>query len=180
MGHVVAALGALVLFISLFLNWYEPEVSAWALFELTDIVLAAIAAVALVAAAQDLFGESRAPVDAERWLPALGAAALAIVIVTVIDDPPAVRDAEQDTGLWVALVGAILLAVGAFLSQRRISIVITSAPREPQTGEYPIEPEYAGDEYAGDETETRPINPVGEESAEPPDRRRSDPGYPAD
>ena len=42
-GVLVAAAGAVMLLVSLWLHWFEPELSAWETFEVWDIVLAASA-----------------------------------------------------------------------------------------------------------------------------------------
>ena len=42
-GPVLVGLGALVLLVSLFLDWYEPDVTAWEAFEVLDLLLAALA-----------------------------------------------------------------------------------------------------------------------------------------
>ena len=49
-GPLLVALGALVLLVGLFLDWYGG-VNAWNSFELADVVLAALAAAGLVAGA---------------------------------------------------------------------------------------------------------------------------------
>ena len=48
-GPVLVTLGALLLLASLFLDWYEPGISAWEAFEVWDIVLLVLAAVCIVA-----------------------------------------------------------------------------------------------------------------------------------
>ena len=53
-GPVVAALGAVLLFLSLFLSWYEPDVSGWESFESLDLILAGVAIAAGVLAAGQL------------------------------------------------------------------------------------------------------------------------------
>ena len=42
-GPVLVTLGALLLLASLFLDWYEPGISAWEAFEVWDIVLLVLA-----------------------------------------------------------------------------------------------------------------------------------------
>ena len=41
-GQALVAVGAIVLIVSLFLSWYEPGRTAWTVFEVWDVVLAAI------------------------------------------------------------------------------------------------------------------------------------------
>ena len=52
-GPLLALLGGLVLLVSLFLDFYEPTFTAWEVFELLDLVLAALA-VAVVRRRRDL------------------------------------------------------------------------------------------------------------------------------
>jgi hypothetical protein len=146
-GGVLAAFGGIVLLVSLFLDWY-PAGSAWTLFELVDIVLAAIGLAALVAVLPLRRPGEPAAVGLvpDGWLPAIAGAALVIVVVSLINDPPAVRGAGPEAGAWIALAGALLLAAGAVLARAQISVVIsTRAPeRRPpppaETGVRPTEP----------------------------------------
>jgi amino acid transporter len=154
-GILLAAVGAVALFISLFLNWYEPDVTAWAVFEIVDVLLAVIAAfVVLVAALQ--FAGRRLDFDEDRWLPLIAAAALLLVVVSIVNNPPAAFGLSEDVGAWIALAGAILIGVGAILAPRRISVVISSSPRE-----RPARPTGPVTDPLGSEDETRPNNPVG-------------------
>jgi peptidoglycan/LPS O-acetylase OafA/YrhL len=158
-GILVAALGALVLLVSLSLDWYEPGLSAWTVFELIDLLLAAIAILALAIAATELGGRPLR-LGADRWLPALGATALVLVVVSIVDNPPAANGLSEELGAWLALAGAVLIALGAFLGQRRISIVISSSPRE--RSERPIAPRGPtgpATDPEGSETDTRPLGP---------------------
>ena len=80
-GPVLVGLGALLLLISLFLDWYQPAVTAWEAFEVLDLLLAALAIAALIAAAGAIRPE--ATVVERHWLPALGAA-IAMCIGTLL------------------------------------------------------------------------------------------------
>ena len=48
-GPVLVGLGALVMLVSVFLDWYEPNITAWQAFEVLDLLLAALSLAALVA-----------------------------------------------------------------------------------------------------------------------------------
>ena len=48
-GPVLVGLGALLLLVSVFLDWYEPNVTAWQAFEVLDLLMAALSLAALVA-----------------------------------------------------------------------------------------------------------------------------------
>lgn len=127
LGALLIGAGALLLFISLFLDWYQPGVDAWSVFEAWDLVLALLAVTALVAVAGRMgFGPPRPA----SWLLGPAIAALVIVIYAFLDPPPATNglpDGDPDTGLWLALVGAALMTAGAILSVARISVAISTA-----------------------------------------------------
>ena len=127
----MAGLGALLLFVSLFLEWYAPDHNAWTIFETWDVVLAALCLAALAAVA------ARAGVGRPRpdsWLLAPAVAALVIVVVSLLDHPPAARGYANDpeTGLWLALAGTVLMLLGALLSVTRISVAVNLG--EPTVG----------------------------------------------
>lgn len=125
-GQLLVGLGAVLLLISLFLNWYRRGVDAWTAFEAWDLILAAIAILALVAVLSRLgFGAPRP----NSWLIGPSVAALAIVVFVAINPPPAVAGAHANgTGLWLGLVAGALMAVGALLSVARFSVALTTAP----------------------------------------------------
>lgn len=133
-GQGLVIVGATVLFVSLFLNWYEGPftgeggVSAWTAFELLDIVLAGLALVALLTALP--LGDGAIARPPVRWLPWLGLAAVVLVVITLINDPPSVHDRGLEAGAWVGLAGALLLSAGGLLSTRQVSLVITSRKGE--------------------------------------------------
>ncbi len=161
-GRLVAAIGAALLLASLFMDWYEPGFSAWTVFELVDLILAVIAAAALIAVVQELVRGLGPRLDIERLLPALGATALLLVVVSIVNNPPAVTGRGEEAGAWVALAGALLLAAGAVLASRRISVQITSSARPPTHEEPapPRPPTGPATDPVGSETETSPVNPV--------------------
>jgi len=132
-GMLLIGLGAILLLVSLFLEWYQPGIEAWDVFEVWDLVLALLAVTAIVAVVSRLgFGPHRpAP-----WLVVPAVAALIVVLYAIVDPPPATAglDGDPGTGLWLALAAAILMAAGALLSVARISIAISAAgPDEPAT-----------------------------------------------
>jgi hypothetical protein len=127
-GPLVAAVGAILLIVSLFLDWYE-ELTGFTVFEFLDLLLVGLALVTLVSLAAAM-GAIREPLS--PGLP-LGVAMLALVIVLsqVLNDPPAVagpNGRDQDLGIWLALGGAALMVAGAVLSAARIAIAVE--PRE--------------------------------------------------
>jgi hypothetical protein len=127
-GPLVAAIGAIMLIVSLFLNWYE-DLTGYTVFEFLDLLLTGLAVMTLVALAGAL-GAIRSPFA--PGVP-LGIALLALVIVLsqLVNDPPAVagpNGRDQDIGIWLALGGSALMVAGAVLSAARIAISVE--PRE--------------------------------------------------
>jgi hypothetical protein len=128
-GMLLIGAGALLLLVSLFLEWYQPGVDAWEIFEVWDLVLAVLAITALVGVAGRLGFTAPRPAS---WLLAPAGAALVIVLFAIIDPPPLVGslgDGDPGTGLWLALASAVLMAAGAVLSVARISVAINTADR---------------------------------------------------
>ncbi len=130
-GQAVVVLSAIALIASLFLHWYEPNRSAWTVFEAWDVVLAAIGVASILAVIpvrrRDVPAEHLVP---ERWLPFLAGAALVIVVVALVNHPPAARGAGLQVGAWIGLGAAVVLAAGALLGRARISVVITLKPNQ--------------------------------------------------
>jgi hypothetical protein len=124
-GTGLVAVGAVLLLVSLFIDWYNPGGDAWAVFETLDLVLAAVAICGLLALAPR-FGTG----GLSQALPLISAAALAIVIVQLIDPPPAARDSDIATGAWLALGATALMAAGALLTAASISVTVDVRGRE--------------------------------------------------
>jgi hypothetical protein len=110
-GPILVALGAILLLVSLFMDWYGP-LSAWEAFEVVEVLLAGLAVAALIVATGQLvpdleWGE-------RRWLP---------VIV--------LAGAEQlEQGAWLAFAAALVMLAGAVLTVGRISFAIAVEGRE--------------------------------------------------
>jgi peptidoglycan/LPS O-acetylase OafA/YrhL len=129
-GQLIVMVGAAALLVSLFVDWYDPDLNAWEIFEIADVVLAGLALAAIAAALpMRLPGEvGQTTARFDRKLPWIGLAAVALMIVTLINDPPAAHDLDHEFGIWLGLIGAALMAAGGFLITSRISIVVTSRP----------------------------------------------------
>lgn len=126
-GAAVAALGAVLLLVSLFLDWYgddEEGLTAWTLFEVLDLLLAAIALWTIATFLRRSGVEPRLP---DGPLVALGAAALLLTVSQMVDEPPAVSFTELDLklGAWLALAGAAILLAGALMSVARVSLSVS-------------------------------------------------------
>ena len=112
-GTGLVAVGAVLLLVSLFIDWYDPGGDAWAVFESLDLVLAGVAVCGLLAVAPR-FGAG----GLGRALPLITAIAFAIVVVQLLDPPPVVRNSDLATGAWLALAATVLMAGGALLGRR--------------------------------------------------------------
>src|SRR4051812_4508312 len=121
LGTALQALGAVLVLIALFLRWYDPGGSAWRVFEIVDLLLAALAVGAIVATL-GLVGDGD---DGGRgWVQGLSLAVLVVVVYELLDKPPAARGSDLQTGAWIALGGAGAMALGALLHRARIAITI--------------------------------------------------------
>lgn len=128
LGTALQGVGAVLVVIALSVRWYEPGGTAWRVFEVVDLLLAALAAVVVVfAIRRTLTGE---PGTTPGWVPALSLAVLVLVAAQVIDPPPAARGAARDTGAWLALAGALVMAAGAILDWARISVTVDVRGRD--------------------------------------------------
>jgi hypothetical protein len=127
MGPLLVALGALLLLVSLFLDWYGP-LSAWDAFEVVDVLLAALAVLSLVGALGTWLPDV-AYVE-RRWLPGIVLAVVVLVAAEIIDPPPAAADLSPDTGAWIALGAAAIMLVGAVLTLGRVSVSVAVEERE--------------------------------------------------
>ena len=124
-GTGLVAVGAVLLLVSLFIDWYDPGGDAWAVFESLDLVLAGVAVCGLLAVAPR-FGAG----GLGRALPLITAIAFAIVVVQLLDPPPVVRNSDLATGAWLALAATALMAGGALLGAASISVTVDVRGRE--------------------------------------------------
>ena len=133
-GSLLASIGAVLVIVSLFLDWYEG-VTGWTIFEIVDLVLVGLALLAVYSLAADLDVVKQ---KANPGLTLVGAMlALVIVVTQVLNDPPAVAGADgpdPDIGLWLGLAGAALMVAGAIVATTRISLAVEARRRdEPPT-----------------------------------------------
>jgi hypothetical protein len=126
-GPIVLALGAIVILVSLFLPWYGEE-NAWSVFELSDLLLAALA-VAALAAAVGLLAPDAEYLD-RRALPLIAGALVVLVAAQLLDPPPAAGEQSLATGAWLAAAGAVLAALGTVLSLGRVSFAVAVEGRD--------------------------------------------------
>src|SRR5918999_3463132 len=151
-GPILVALGAALLLVSLFLDWYGP-LSAWEAFEVVEILLAGLAAAALVLAAGQLtpdlaFGE-------RRWLPTVVTVIAVLVAAVLVDPPPAAGGEALEQGAWLAFAAALVMLAGVVLSVGRISFAISVEGRE-------VRERVAVLDHRQDTTETAVVQPEEE------------------
>ena len=132
-GPLVAALGGLLLLVRLFLDWFD-DFTAWTIFEVLDLVLAAIA----VASLATLVRELGVPLPRVRVLAAgallpLALTAFVVVVSQLMNHPPAGVDRDPDAGAWLALGATAVMLAGAILAAARISLAVDVAPSEAET-----------------------------------------------
>jgi hypothetical protein len=128
-GPLIVAVGSLVLLVSLFLDWYG-DLSAWDAFEVTDVLLAALAVVALVAAV-GLIAPELSYLE-RRWLLISVFAIAILVIAQLLSPPPTVGGADPQTGAWLGFAAALVMLAGAVLSLGRVSFSVAIEGREPR------------------------------------------------
>jgi peptidoglycan/LPS O-acetylase OafA/YrhL len=129
-GPLLVALGALLLLVSLFLDWYTGDITAWEAFEVWDLVLFVLA-LGTIAAGLGLTTQDVELTD-RRLLPAAVAVVVVVVASQILDPPPRAAGAEFETGAWLALGAALLMLVGAVLTYGRIRLSLTVEGREPR------------------------------------------------
>jgi hypothetical protein len=131
-GPLIGLAGGVLLFVSLFLEWYEsesdePTLTAFTVFEVLDVMLALLAVGAVVALAESLGVRlPSGPSSRVRLGLPLGAAALLLIIFQLLNDPPFIvgSDRGPEIGLWLALAGALLIVAGGLLAVARISLAL--------------------------------------------------------
>ncbi len=126
-GPVLVALGALVLLVSLFLDWYGA-LTAWEAFEVVEVLLGSLAVIALVIAVGQLMPDLE--YIERRWLPAVVLAVAVLVAAEIIDPPPAAGSEDPATGAWLAFGAALVMFVGTVLTFGRVRFAVSVEGRE--------------------------------------------------
>jgi len=126
-GPILVGLGAILLLVSLFLDWYGG-LTAWDAFEVVEVMLATLAVTAIVIAVGLL-----AP-DVEyverRWLPAVVLGVVLLVAAEVVNPPPAAGEQDPATGAWIAVGSALVMLAGAVLTFGRVSLAVSVEGRD--------------------------------------------------
>jgi hypothetical protein len=128
-GPLVAAIGAVLLIVSLFLDWYEG-LTGFTIFEFLDLLLVLLALATIVSLAGGM-GVMKPAVSPGVSL-AVALFTVYVVVSQILNDPPAVigPGPEKDIGIWLALSGAALMVAGAVLGYAHVSLALETRPRE--------------------------------------------------
>lgn len=126
-GPLLVALGAAILLVSLFLEWYGT-LTAWEAFEVVEVLLAVLAIAALTVSVGLLLPDLG--YLERRWLPLIVAAAAILVIAEVIDPPPTAAGEDLEAGAWLAFGAVFLMSAGALLTVGRISFALSVENRD--------------------------------------------------
>jgi hypothetical protein len=137
-GDVLAGIGGVVLLGSLWLHWYAidlsgladgdplaapilaqvaPPISAWEAFSSTDILLAAVAllAIGLTLVTAVARGPAK-PVAFAVVTSAVSPLAVLLVLYRIVNPPGDNQLVAVQSGAWIGLAGAVVLTVGAWLA----------------------------------------------------------------
>lgn len=159
-GPLVATIGAVLLIVSLFLDWYEGDLEGFTVFEFLDLLLVLMALLTIASLAGGLGLVRTAPSPVLSLAVALFT--IYVVVSQLLNDPPAVAngDAGKEIGIWLALGGATLMGAGALLAFARISLTFERRVHSvSDTGEAEtIDDDVRG---AGAEDATRPLDNSG-------------------
>jgi hypothetical protein len=132
LGEWVAAVAGVALVVSLFMTWYEPTaanatplgapnvaLSAFESFSILDLYLVLVALAGIGLAVLQVTQRSPAvPVGAGVLTTLLGAIAVLLVAYRMVNQPGDNEFVEVRAGAWVALVAALGVTLGAWLSLR--------------------------------------------------------------
>jgi hypothetical protein len=152
-GPILVALGALVLLVSLFLDWYGA-LTAWEAFEVVEVLLGSLAVAALVIAIGQLMPDLE--YIERRWLPAVVLAVAVLVAAEIVDPPPAAGGEEPATGAWLAFGAALVMFLGAVLTFGRVRFAVSVEGREVERERVAVV------DHRYDTTETGAVSPDGE------------------
>jgi cation transport ATPase len=120
-GEWIAAGGAVVLLVALFLPWYgvgSADATAWQAMAVDDVLFAVIVAGALAAIAVTAWSRRLTAPVAYMALTALAGIVAFVVALWRLADPAPPVDVSREIGAWLGLIGAAALAAGALYGMR--------------------------------------------------------------
>jgi hypothetical protein len=126
-GPILVAVAAIVLLVSLFLDWYG-SLTAWEAFEVVEVLLVALAVAALVIAVGQLMPDL--DYGDRRWLPAIVLGIALLVAAEIINPPPAAGDEDPSTGAWLAFAAALAMFAGTVLTFGRVRLAVAVEQRQ--------------------------------------------------
>jgi hypothetical protein len=124
---MLVALGAILLLVSLFMDWYGP-LTAWEAFEVVEVMLTVLAVAALVVSAGLLVPDLE--YLERRWLPAIVLGVAVLVASQLVDPPPVAGEEALESGAWFAFGAALVMLSGAVLTFARVSFALAVEGRE--------------------------------------------------
>ena len=148
-GEIVAAVGAVVLLISMFLDWYAPNVvfgaldrldlgvNAWEAFGVIDLLLALVVVLGVALLAFQFAGRGPAlPVAIEVVTSTLALIALLFVAYRIVNQPGPNDLVDVLFGAWLGLVSVAVVFWGAWkaLSDERPRPADPPAPEPERRG----------------------------------------------
>jgi len=117
-GEWIAAIAGIVLLVSLFLTWYDPGVSGWEAYSVTDVVFALAALLALASWAAGA-GDRTHPTAVAPLSLTLPVALVATVLVLYRTlNPPGDGEVERALGAWLGLAAVLGVLGGTFRALR--------------------------------------------------------------
>jgi hypothetical protein len=159
LGEMVAAAGAAVLFLVMFLDWYGVEgtsvaANAWQVFSWVDLYLFLTVVVALGLAVLTMGQRTVAlPLSVSVLVTAMGAVATLLILYRIVNQPGPNELISVQIGAYLGLLAALAITVGGYLSMRDENASFGSAATRLQSQS---------------QTPTRPPPPPGPEAAGPP------------
>ncbi len=118
-GEWLAAVGGVVLVVSLFLPWYGllgADVSGFEALSVIDLLLALLALLAIALAVLQATQDSPAmPVGAAVLTATLGMLGVLLVLFRIVFEPES-SALEVEIGAWIALAATVAIAAGGWLS----------------------------------------------------------------
>jgi hypothetical protein len=138
-GPLIAAGGGLLLFISLFLGWFNG-ISAWEIFDLTDLVLALLALIAVGIGAMLATGNAaNLPAAPATIVTTAGVIAFSMVATYVFEGE------EKEFGIFLALIATIAIIYGGTqLARGAVGPATRTRATEPPASSPPPPPPPAG------------------------------------